>query len=62
MSIYFVLLQKNNFLMEKFFEKLDLAVKNNALVKMTLSKPVAKYNELRNIYIKPIMLKDNKMY
>ena len=48
--------------MEKFFEKLDLAVKNNALVKMTLSKPVAKYNELRNIYIKPIMLKDNKMY
>ena len=48
--------------MEKFFEKLDSALKNDVLVKMTLSKPVAKNNELRNIYIKPILLKDNKMY
>ena len=48
--------------MEKFFEKLDSAVKNNSIVKMTLSKPVAKNNELRNIYIKPILLKNNKMY
>ena len=48
--------------MEKFFEKLDSAVKNNSFVKMTLSKPVAKNNDLRNIYIKPILLKDNKMY
>ena len=48
--------------MEKFFEKLDSALKNNALVKMTLSKPLAKNNELRNIYVKPILLKDNKMY
>ena len=29
---------------------------------MTLSKPVSKNNELRNIYIKPILLKNNKMY
>lgn len=48
--------------MEKFFEKLDSALKNISFVKMTLSKPVAKNNELRNIYIKPILLKDNKMY
>ena len=48
--------------MEKFFEKLDSAVKNNSFVKMTLSKPVSKNNDLRNIYIKPILLKDNKMY
>jgi len=48
--------------MEKFFEKLDTALKNDILVKMTLSKPVAKNNELRNIYIKPILLRDNKMY
>ena len=48
--------------MEKFFEKLDSALKNNAIVKMTLSKPVSKNNDLRNIYIKPILLKDNKMY
>ena len=28
---------------------------------MTLSKPVIKNNELRNVYIKPILLKNNKM-
>jgi len=48
--------------MEKFFEKLDSALKNGSIVKMTLSKPVAKNNELRNIYVKPILLKNNKMY
>ena len=48
--------------MEKFFEKLDSALKNGSIVKMTLSKPVSKNNDLRNIYIKPIMLKNNKMY
>ena len=48
--------------MEKFFEKLENSLKNDVLVKMTLSKPAMKNNELRNIYIKPILLKDNKMY
>lgn len=48
--------------MEKFFEKLDSAIKNDVLVKMTLSKPVSKNDELRNIYVKPILLRDNKMY
>ena len=47
--------------MEKFFEKLDAALKSSTIVKMTLSKPVSKNNELRNIYVKPILLKDNKM-
>ena len=47
--------------MEEFFEKLDAALKSNSIVKMTLSKPVSKNNDLRNIYIKPILLKDNKM-
>ncbi len=48
--------------MEGFFEKLETAIKNNGLVKMTLSKPVSKNSDLRNVYIKPILLKDNKMY
>ena len=48
--------------MEKFFEKLENSLKNDVLVKMTLSKPVSKNNDLRNIYIKPILLKNNKMY
>ncbi len=48
--------------MEGFFEKLETALKNNSLVKMTLSKPVSKISDLRNVYVKPILLKDNKMY
>ncbi|MBO7529779.1 MAG: SAM-dependent methyltransferase [Bacteroidales bacterium] len=48
--------------MEKFFEKLDSSLKNNSIIKMTLSKPVSKNNDLRNVYVKPILLKDNKMY
>ena len=48
--------------MEKFFEKLDFSMENGTLVKITLSKPVLKNNELRNVYMKPILLKDNKMY
>ena len=61
MSIYFVSLQKRK-KMEKFFEKLDSSLKNNSIIKMTLSKPVSKNNELRNVYMKPVLLKDNKMY
>ena len=48
--------------MEKFFEKLESALQNNTMVKITLSKPVVKNDDLRNVYIKPILLKDNKMY
>ena len=48
--------------MERFFEKLDSSLKINSIIKMTLSKPVSKNNELRNVYVKPILLRDNKMY
>ena len=48
--------------MEKFFEKLENSLSRGSIVKMTLSKPVSKNNELRNIYVKPILLKNNKMY
>ena len=59
---FFYYFCKKVFLMDKFFEILDTAIKNDILVKMTLSKPVSKNSELRNIYAKPILLKDNKMY
>lgn len=48
--------------MEKFFDKLKYSLESNTLVKITLSKPVLKNDDLRNIYVKPILLKDNKMY
>ena len=60
MSIFYIFAKNKN--MDRFFKKLDAALKNNSVVKMTLSKPVVKNNELRNVYIKPIVLKDNKMY
>ena len=47
--------------MERFFEKLENSLKEGTIIKMTLSKPVIKNNELRNVYIKPILLKNNKM-
>lgn len=47
--------------MEKFFEKLESVLQNNTMVKITLSKPVVKNDDLRNVYIKPILLKDRKM-
>lgn len=48
--------------MEKFFAKLENSLNDDSIVKMTLSKPVSKNSELRNIYVKPILLKNNKMY
>lgn len=48
--------------MENFFEKLNASLRDGSMVKMTLSKPVSKNNELRNVYVKPILLKNNKMY
>ena len=60
MSIFYIFAKNKN--MDRFFEKLESAVNNNSFVKMTLSKPVSKNNDLRNIYIKPILLKNNKMY
>jgi hypothetical protein len=48
--------------MDRFFAKLENALKDDSIVKMTLSKPVSKDSDLRNIYVKPILLKNNKMY
>ncbi len=48
--------------MENFFEKLNASLQDGSMVKMTLSKPVSKNNELRNVYVKPILLKNNKMF
>ena len=60
MSIFCIFAKKKN--MKKFFEKVENSLENNSIVKMTLSKPVSKNNELRNVYVKPILLKNNKMY
>lgn len=48
--------------MENFFEKLNASLLDGSMVKMTLSKPVDRNNELRNVYVKPVLLKNNKMF
>ena len=52
--------------MQKFINKLESSLKDGSFVKLTLSKPRAKGQELmadlNNVYVKPIILKNEKMY
>jgi len=47
---------------EKFLESVNESIEQNKLVKMTLSKPADKRDELRNIYVKPVLIKDRLLY
>ena len=52
--------------MQEFINKLELSLKDGSFVKLTLSKPKAKSQkpkaDLRNVYVKPIILRNEKMY
>ena len=58
--------------MQNFIDKLQSSLKDGSFVKLTLSKPVGtrliasvqgqSIEELRNVYVKPIILKNEKMY
>ena len=58
--------------MQKFIDKLQSSLKEGSFVKLTLSKPVGtrliasvqgqSIEELRNVYVKPIILKNEKMF
>ena len=45
-----------------FLNRVSAAADENNLVKMTLSKPVNKHDELRNIYIKPVLIKERRLF
>ena len=45
-----------------FLNRVTQAAEQNTLVKMTLSKPSQKKEELRNIYVKPVMVKGKRLY
>ena len=47
---------------EKFLSRVSDAVEQSTLVKMTLSKPVQKHDELRNIYVKPVLIKEKRLF
>ena len=45
-----------------FFDRVAKSADQSALVKMTLSKPADKYDELRNIYVKPVLIKEKRLF
>ena len=47
---------------EKFLNRVAEAAERSTLVKMTLSKPVQKHDELRNIYVKPVLIKGKHLF
>ena len=47
---------------ESFFGGVAEAAAQGYLVKMTLSKPANKHDELRNIYIKPVLIQEKRLF
>ena len=47
---------------EKFMDRVAEAAEQSTLVKMTLSKPANKHDELRNIYVKPVLIKEKRLF
>lgn len=47
---------------EKFLGCVREAAEQSSMVKMTLSKPVDKRDELRNVYVKPVLIKEKRLF
>ena len=47
---------------ERFLGRVREAAEQSSLVKMTLSKPVQKHDELRNVYVKPVLIKEKHLF
>ena len=47
---------------QKYLSSVAEAVKQSSLVKMTLSKPVQKRDDLRNLYVKPVLIKEKRLF
>ena len=47
---------------EKFLSRVAEAAEKSALVKMTLSKPADKRDDLRNVYVKPVLIKEKRLF
>ena len=48
--------------LEKYLNRVGEAAQRNTLVKMTLSKPAQKHDDLRNIYVKPVLIKAKRLF
>ena len=47
---------------EKFLNLINEAAEQSTLVKMTLSKPAQKHDDLRNVYVKPVLIKEKRLF
>ena len=47
---------------EKFMDSVTDVAEQGTMVKMTLSKPANKHDELRNIYVKPVLIKEKRLF
>ena len=47
---------------EKFLNRVAEVAEQSTLVKMTLSKPANKHDDLRNIYVKPVLIKGKRLF
>ena len=48
--------------LDKFLSRVSDAAEQGTLVKMTLSKPANKHDELRNVYVKPVLIKEKRLF
>ena len=48
--------------LESFLNRVLDAAGQSTLVKMTLSKPANKHDELRNVYVKPVLIKEKRLF
>lgn len=48
--------------LERFLNRIAFAAEQSALVKMTLSKPANKHDDLRNVYVKPVLIKEKRLF
>lgn len=48
--------------LDKFLNRIADAAEQGTLVKMTLSKPAQKHDDLRNIYVKPVLIKEKRLF
>lgn len=48
--------------MDDFINKLELSLKGDSLVKLILSKPITENDGLKKVFIRPVLLKSNKVY
>jgi len=48
--------------LEKFLSRVAESAEQSTLVKVTLSKPAQKHDELRNLYVKPVLIKEKRLF